>query len=154
MPDIIVTVTPTVGSGYSPWTMLMSVSSISENDGAASADLPNSIVIPSDPEVVDSTNSFSANRNKWFTTSYDQNYVTWRSLNSDDQFPQNMSGKSVDIWSTELYNRISGGENWNSIVLNSPYELSDDKWTLFYDYDVPHSPYYSKTGVISFDLSE
>jgi len=151
MADIVVTVTPDGISGYSSWTMLMTVSSTNSGDGPASADIPSSKVVPGDA-TPDSTNSFTPNRNKWFTTQYDQNYVTWRSLNSDDQFPQNMSGKSVDIWSTNLYNRFSNGDNWLAIVNNSPYTLSDDKWTLFYDYDVPYSPYYSKTGQVSFDI--
>jgi hypothetical protein len=148
MADITVTVTPDGISGYSSWTMLWTVTDTSNDAGPASADLP-VIVVPSDA-TPDSTNSFTANRNKWFTTPYDQNYVTWRSLNSDDQFPQSMSGKSVDIWSTKLYERIGNGDKWIDIVNNSPYPLSDNKWTLFYDYDVPYSPYYSKTGTVSF----
>lgn len=76
-------------------------------------------------------------------------YVTWRTQVISTQYPT--SGKSIDIWSYNLYQDIFVNNfTWTSLASPAGYILNDVKHTLVYDYDVPYAPYYSRNGKITF----
>ena len=68
-------------------------------------------------------------------------YITFRSQNIATQYPS--SGYSLDIWPLDgvnsLYNDIIGGKSWQGLIDDGPYNLSNVKYTLLYDY-TPGSP--------------
>ena len=83
-------------------------------------------------------------------------YVTWRTFNTAEQHAH--QGKSIDIWSDDLYNDIVLNTNtWNDLITNSAgkngglgYSLNTEKWSIAYDYDVPYAFAYGKGGYILF----
>ena len=86
------------------------------------------------------------------TTGSDLNYFTFRSQNnSNAQFPTVQTGLSLDVWSDDFHNFIltDTSPTWQSI-LDTYWDLSEDKFTLVYDYDNLYAPYYSKGGTIRF----
>ena len=74
-------------------------------------------------------------------------YSTWRSQAIATQFPE--TGKSIDLWSTTLFNDIINGFNWNQLTA---YTLNADKHSLVYDYNALYAPYYSRGGIITFSV--
>ena len=74
-------------------------------------------------------------------------YSTWRTQAIATQFPE--TGKSIDLWSTTLFNDIINGFNWNQLTA---YTLNADKHSLVYDYNALYAPYYSRGGIITFSV--
>jgi len=88
-------------------------------------------------------------------------YITFRSFPDDNQFPiasggghiSDQTGQSLDVWSDQFYDDVeSSNENtWataasNYTTNNSRFQLDNDKWTVFYDYDNLNAPGYNKGG--------
>lgn len=129
-----------VAAGFTNWTGSFTVGDVNTQ-------------VQSDPnvDIVITTNgdnyTFQSNNFQVYPdATLGHNYVTWRTQNTGgSQFPT--AGKSLDIWSPDLYTAITGGAQWDELAT---YNLSTVKHTLVYNYDVPHAPYYSKGGTISF----
>ena len=88
-------------------------------------------------------------------------YITFRSFPDDNQFPiasggghiSDQTGQSLDVWSDQFHDDVeSSNENtWataasNYAINNSRFQLDNDKWTVFYDYDNLNAPGYNKGG--------
>lgn len=95
---------------------------------------------------VDATNGYNV-----YPSETGDNYITFRSQNIASQYPT--SGFSLDIWSLELYNQIVGGATWNDLQLNSPYNLNNGKYSLFYNYNGPNASFWCRGGKISFAVA-
>lgn len=74
-------------------------------------------------------------------------YSTWRTQAIATQFPE--TGKSIDLWSSTLFNDIINGYNWNQLT---SYSLNANKHSLVYDYNALYAPYYSRGGIITFSV--
>lgn len=77
-------------------------------------------------------------------------YVTWRSQNDNQQFPTGQSGQSLDLWSVDLYDDIAGNATWQDLIDNSPYDLSTNKTSLYYNYSPPYPEQFNQGGTITF----
>ena len=76
-------------------------------------------------------------------------YVTWRSISfPNSQFPS--SGYSFDIWSESLYTAINAGQTWNNLISTGTFNLSNNKWTVVYNYDPPYALFHGLNGTITF----
>lgn len=82
--------------------------------------------------------------------SANQEYITWRSSTSlsYNQYPS--SGKSFDIWSPDLYDDVDNGFTWNQLISAAAYNLTANKNTVYYDYDIPMQIYWGIGGTIDF----
>ena len=98
-------------------------------------------------------------------------YITFRSFPDDNQFPiasggghiSDQTGQSLDVWSDQFYDDVessSSNENtWataksNYDSNNSRFQLDNDKWTVFYDYDNLNAPGYNKGGNMTVTISQ
>lgn len=79
---------------------------------------------------------------------YNPGYVTWRSATNQAQHPG--SGRSFDIWSLDLYDDIVNLSTWTNLISVGTYPLTNNKNTLFYDYDTPTALYWGIGGSITF----
>ena len=79
-----------------------------------------------------------------------QEYITWRNDTtlSYGQYPN--SGKSFDVWSSDLYDDVNGGFTWNQLISAAAYNLTSNKNTVYYDYDIPSQIYWGRGGTIDF----
>lgn len=76
-------------------------------------------------------------------------YVTWRSVAfPGQQFPS--VGYSFDIWSEGLYTAINSGATWSNLISTGTYNLSNNKWTVVYNYDPPYPLFHGLNGTITF----
>lgn len=81
--------------------------------------------------------------------SYGGPYISWRDRTlSSEQFPT--VGKSLDIWSDTLCSAVNSGATYQNLVTTGTYALNPDKWTVFYNYNVPYGSHYGKGGTITF----
>lgn len=136
---------PSFGSAWSGtinWTDNIETTSTQVSSGT----LPNSIEV-----TIDSvTTSFTPSK----FLSFAGNYITWRSKNSNDQFPESWDGYSLDIWSDDLYTDvITNGQNWDDLIGNGAYNLSTNKNTLYYAYSELRPIVFSVGGTITFSLT-
>lgn len=76
-------------------------------------------------------------------------YFNWRSVNSVLSHPT--SGRSFDIWLADpaTMTGISQGSSW-SLLTNGTgvHTLNQQKWSVFYDYDVPCAYGWIKGGQV------
>jgi len=81
--------------------------------------------------------------------SYGGPYISWRDRTlSSEQFPT--VGKGFDIWSNTLCAAVNSGATYQNLVNTGTYALNNDKWTVFYNYNVPYGSHYGKGGNIVF----
>ena len=80
-------------------------------------------------------------------------YSTFRTQNTDTQFPSPQTGYSIDLWSQTLHNKFIGtSESWNTFTTggSAQYNLNSDKYSLVYSYNNLYAPYYTKGGTVKF----
>ena len=85
-----------------------------------------------------------------YVNSYDGNYITFRSMNSNVQLPTNQIGHSLDIWSDTFKSHVDSSYTWQQVIDNGAYTLNSDKWTLYYYYDETRGIRFGKGGTITF----
>lgn len=75
-------------------------------------------------------------------------YITWRSTVPLDGGQFIYTGFSMDIWSSNLYTKIiTNSSLWNSLA--GTYALTNDKWSLVYQYDNANAKCFSKGGTLT-----
>jgi hypothetical protein len=79
---------------------------------------------------------------------YNPGYVTWRSDNDQNQYPN--GGIGLDIWSLDLYDDVVGGFTWTNLITTGTYNLTSDKNTVYYDYAAPCAIYWGIGGTVTF----
>jgi|DEB0MinimDraft_6_1074348.scaffolds.fasta_scaffold26377_5 hypothetical protein len=138
-------------SEKSSWTGRFEVSSLTD---VVKSTLPTKVITyvgeGDEPEEFE----FVPTKVKNFPTDYTHSYITWRSQESDLQFPKPQTGVSLDIWSIDLYTDVITNDfTWQDLIDNCSlyggYSLATDKWSVYYNYNVPYGVNYSRGGNIA-----
>ena len=146
MADITYTISGASGGNSTTWSGIIYDVSV---DAAVTAGMASTItatdpdeLIGSDPSDVDFVPSYIGR--------YQGDYVTFRSMDDTNQFPENQSGFSLDIWSDTFKSHVDSSYTWQQVIDNGAYTLNSDKWTLYYYYDETRGIRFGKGGTITF----
>lgn len=142
MPNVNFSITG-VSAGYTSWSGRFVVDNIEtavESDNGIG-----SIII--NPGTDNYTFTPTGDVYTYIDNNLQHDYSTWRTQAIATQFPE--TGKSIDLWSSTLFNDIINGYNWNQLT---SYSLNADKHSLVYDYNALYAPYYSRGGIITFSV--